>query len=102
MHAAWVADMMKELLERDTQKILQIQLFVLGNYLSSTTKQGDVTTIGKRITMTYCGGVPWYTHPSPPQNKAMNAENLIRSKIEDRKGYTVVSCKSTDLLLDSC
>jgi hypothetical protein len=79
--------MMKELLERDTHKILQIQLFILGNYLSSATRQGDITTIGKRITMTY---------------KAMNAENLIRSKIEDRKGYTVVSCKSADLLLDSC
>ncbi|KAH8653957.1 hypothetical protein BGZ60DRAFT_386823 [Tricladium varicosporioides] len=76
MHSAWVADMMMELLKRDTDGILDIQLFVLGNYISSQTKAGDVTRLGMRIKMTYNG---------------MNAETLIRSEIEGRNGRTAVS-----------
>ncbi|PVH68769.1 hypothetical protein DL98DRAFT_205439 [Cadophora sp. DSE1049] len=76
LHSAWVGDMMKELLKKDTDKILDIQLFVLGDYISSKTEPGDVNPLGKRIKMTY---------------KAMNAEDLIRSEIDGRKGRTVVS-----------
>ncbi|KAM0132883.1 hypothetical protein ACHAP3_006172 [Botrytis cinerea] len=76
LHSAWVGDMMKELLKKDTDKILDIQLFVLGGYISSKTEPGDVKPLGKRIKMTY---------------KAMNAEDLIRSEIDGRKGRTVVS-----------
>ncbi|KAH8650328.1 hypothetical protein BGZ60DRAFT_389188 [Tricladium varicosporioides] len=83
LHSAWVGDMMKELLKKDTDKvslimsqILDIQLFVLGGYISSKTKPGDVRSLGKRIKMTY---------------EAMNAEDLIRSEIDGRKGHTVVS-----------
>jgi hypothetical protein len=60
-------------------QILNIQLFVLGGYISSKTKIGDVKPLGKRIKITY---------------EAINAEDLIRSKIDDRKGCTVVSRKS--------
>lgn len=60
-------------------QILDIQLFVLGSYISSKTKPGDVKPLGKRIKMTY---------------EAMNAEDLIRSEIDGRKGRTVVSRKS--------
>ncbi|KAI9855644.1 MAG: hypothetical protein M1813_009690 [Trichoglossum hirsutum] len=51
LHTAWVADMMKELLTRDTKLILDIQLFVLGNYISSETKAGDIVPLGRRIQM---------------------------------------------------
>lgn len=60
-------------------QILDIQLFVLGDFISSKTKPGDVKTLGKRIKMTY---------------EAINAEDLIRSEIDGRKGRTVVSRKS--------
>ncbi len=55
-----------------------IQLFILGNFLSTETNRGDNTRPGERIKMTY---------------EAMNAENLIKSEIEERKGHTVVSCE---------
>ena len=60
-------------------QILNIQLFVLGGYISSKTKTGDVKRLGKRITM---------------KHEAMNAEGLIRSEIDGKKGRTVVSRKS--------
>jgi hypothetical protein len=78
--------MMKELLTRDTNKILDIQLFVLGNYLSSKTKQGDISWYGQRIKMTF---------------EAMNAKFLIESEIKDRKGHTVVSCEPSLLIFCS-
>ncbi|KAK0635962.1 hypothetical protein B0T17DRAFT_517754 [Bombardia bombarda] len=68
--------MMMELLKRDTDGILDIQLFVLGNYISNQTEPGDVARLGTRIKMTYDG---------------MNAETLIRSEIKGREGRTVVS-----------
>ncbi|KAI9767639.1 MAG: hypothetical protein M1840_005510 [Geoglossum simile] len=75
-HSGWVADMMKELLERDTDRILDIKLFVLGNYISAQTRQGDIVSLGERLSKTY---------------EAMDVEDLIRSEIRGRKGHTVIS-----------
>lgn len=72
---------MMELLRRDTDQMLHIQLFVLGNYLSSTTKLGATVPIGKRIIKTY---------------GAMNAKELIKSGIEGRRGSTVISLCAND------
>lgn len=72
---------MIDLLARDTNKILDIQLFVLGNYVSIETKRGDIVYPGDRISITY--GV-------------MNSESLIKSEIEGRKGRTVVSLCTND------
>jgi len=85
IHAAWVADMMMELLRRDTDQILQIQLFVLDNYLSSRTEPGTTTSLGKRIDATYA---------------AMNVEKLIKSGIRGRKGSTVISLCANDETCD--
>ncbi|KAI9784310.1 MAG: hypothetical protein M1839_002371 [Geoglossum umbratile] len=76
LHSGWVADMMKELLERDTDRILDIKLFVLGDYISAQTRQGDIASLGERLSKTY---------------EAMDVENLIRSEIRGRKGHTVIS-----------
>ncbi|KKY22692.1 putative ferric-chelate reductase [Phaeomoniella chlamydospora] len=81
LHAAWVADMMKELLRRDTKRILDIRLFILGNFLSNQTHLGDNARPGERIDMTY---------------KPMDAEDLIESEMECRKGRTVVSLCTND------
>ncbi|KAF2458843.1 hypothetical protein BDY21DRAFT_258314, partial [Lineolata rhizophorae] len=76
LHVAWVADMMDELLEKDTDKILDIQLFVLGKYISIETRPGDIVRIGKRIDVNY---------------RPMDPESLIRKQTESRKGRIVVS-----------
>jgi hypothetical protein len=60
-------------------QILDIQLFVLGRYISSKTKTGDIKPLGKRIKITY---------------ETINAEDLIRSEIDGRKGRMVVSRES--------
>ncbi|OCL05849.1 hypothetical protein AOQ84DRAFT_379187 [Glonium stellatum] len=70
-----VADIIMELLRRDKDKILYIRRFISGNYVLTKTKRGDVMPRRERISNTY---------------DVINAESLISSKIEGRKGRTVV------------
>lgn len=86
IHAAWVADMMMELLRRDTNQILHIQLFVLGNYLDSTTEPGTTKSLGTRIQATYA---------------EMNAEGLIEFEIEGQRGSAVISLCANDETCDN-
>jgi len=71
--------MLETMLTAD-HKILDIQLFVLDNFISRGATHGSIVHMGdhRRIKVTYEG---------------LDAENLIRSEIKDRKGQTVVSCK---------
>ncbi|KAF2806348.1 uncharacterized protein BDZ99DRAFT_479610 [Mytilinidion resinicola] len=82
LQTAWVADRMQHLLkEQDTGRILNIRLFVRGNFLSKETRRGDYKQIGERIDITY---------------NAINAKELIRAEFKIRKGLTVVSLCTND------
>jgi len=59
--------------------VLNIWLFVLGNYLSSTTMPGATVSNRKRLQTTYTG---------------IDLDKLIKNEIEGRTGSTVISCKS--------
>ncbi|KIW79846.1 hypothetical protein Z517_06461 [Fonsecaea pedrosoi CBS 271.37] len=86
LHAAWVADMMKDLLNEDRDRILDIKLFVVGFFLSVHTNRGDTAQLGKRINIVY---------------QAMDAENLINSEVENRHpGRIVVSLCTNDEMSD--
>jgi len=71
--------MLEAMLTAD-HEILNIQLFVLDNFISRGAIHGSIVYMGdhRRIKVTYEG---------------LDAENLIRSEINDRRGRTVVSCK---------
>ncbi|KAH7111064.1 hypothetical protein B0J11DRAFT_573287 [Dendryphion nanum] len=62
-------------------QILDIRLFVQGNFLSRETRRGNYQQIGERIDMTYdaLGG------------ENVGVEELIKAEMKDRKGLTVVS-----------
>ncbi|EXJ56217.1 uncharacterized protein A1O5_12673 [Cladophialophora psammophila CBS 110553] len=86
LHAAWVADMMKVLLAKDTNRVLDIKLFVVGRFLSPHTHKGDIAQLGERIKVIY---------------QAMDVENLIHSEVGDRQGRTVVSLCTDDETSDT-
>lgn len=60
-------------------QILDIHLFVVSNFISAKTQKGHYEPLGERIDILY---------------DTMDPESLISSEIQDRKGRTVVSCKS--------
>ncbi|KAH9905233.1 ferric reductase transmembrane component 3 [Xylariomycetidae sp. FL2044] len=76
IQTAWVADQMQKLLERDTDRILDIHLFVSGNFLSSETNPGDRRQVGERIHMLY---------------NALDIEIIVKAQVEQRKGDMVIS-----------
>ncbi|CZR58393.1 uncharacterized protein PAC_08285 [Phialocephala subalpina] len=69
---------MTDLLEQDSEYILDIRLFVVGNYITKGAEHGMVGRISThdRIIVNYRG---------------LDVENLIRSELEGRKGQSVVS-----------
>ncbi|KAF2752452.1 hypothetical protein EJ05DRAFT_345599 [Pseudovirgaria hyperparasitica] len=73
---AWVQETMQSLLARDRNMILNIQLFVCGEFLSRKTVKGDIKRLGLRITPTFC---------------AMDTPCVIAHELHERKGRTIVS-----------
>jgi len=69
---------MTDLLEQDSKYILDIRLFVTGNYITKGAEHGMLGRVGThgRIMVNYRG---------------LDVENLIRSEIEGRKGRSVIS-----------
>ncbi|KAI9767709.1 MAG: hypothetical protein M1839_004370 [Geoglossum umbratile] len=59
-----------------SMRILDIKLFILGDYISAQTRQGEIASLGERLSKTY---------------ETMDIENLIRFEIRGRKGHTVIS-----------
>lgn len=59
-------------------QILDIKLFVVGKFLSTTTHRGDTVRPGERINIKY---------------QAMDSEQLTNTEIQKLTGRTVVSCK---------
>ncbi|KAF2752706.1 ferric reductase transmembrane component 3 [Pseudovirgaria hyperparasitica] len=76
LHMAWVQETMQSLLARDRDLILNIQLFVCGEFLSRKTVKGDIKRLGLRITQTFC---------------AMDTPCVIAHELHERKGRTIVS-----------
>ncbi len=58
--------------------MLNVQLHILGNFISKATKYGDTSRYGvhSRIKLTY---------------EALDSESLIKSEIQGRKGRMVIS-----------
>ncbi|KAH6696565.1 hypothetical protein BKA61DRAFT_741711 [Leptodontidium sp. MPI-SDFR-AT-0119] len=77
-HLQWVEQWMTDLLEQDSEYVLDIRLFVTGNYITNGAEHGKVGRVGRhdRIIVNYRG---------------LDVENLIRSEIEGRKGRSVIS-----------
>ncbi|KAH7031024.1 uncharacterized protein B0I36DRAFT_288807 [Microdochium trichocladiopsis] len=77
-HRFWVKEWMNEMLALDTDYILDIRLFIRGDYLSQQTSQGTVQQLGShnRITLTYT---------------SMDPESIIQTELSTRKGRTLVS-----------
>lgn len=65
-------------LDANVVQILDIHLFVVGGFLSSTTPRGHHAQLGERIDMTYA---------------AMDAGCLIESELKSKMGGVVVSCR---------
>lgn len=53
VHLAYVADRMQELLSQDKDRVLEIHIYVLSDYVSQYTQAGDLVSLGERIGMTY-------------------------------------------------
>ncbi|KAG4410826.1 hypothetical protein IFR04_016035 [Cadophora malorum] len=64
-HLQWVGQWMTDLLEQDSEYVLDIRLFVTGNYITNGAEHVNY--------------------------RGLDVENLIRSEIEGRKGRSVIS-----------
>ncbi|GAB1319498.1 hypothetical protein MFIFM68171_09708 [Madurella fahalii] len=86
IQTAWVADRMQQLLKQDTDKILDIHIYVLGNFLSRVTDQGDYVQLGERIDMTY---------------GPLHIREVINDEMKQRKGRTAISVCTDDETSDA-
>ncbi|KAI1382492.1 uncharacterized protein F4822DRAFT_435527 [Hypoxylon trugodes] len=84
IQTAWVADRMQMLLKSDTDRVLDIRIFILGDFLSPVeTSRGDCKKLGKRISMRY---------------DALPVEEVLHQELQRRKGQTVISlCTNTKM-----
>ena len=60
-------------------QILDVHLYVVGNFLSESIARGQHIELGERIDMTY---------------DSWNVKEVIKSEMKQRKGHTVISRKS--------
>ncbi|KAH7304389.1 hypothetical protein B0I35DRAFT_495104 [Stachybotrys elegans] len=79
VHMAWVADRMIELTSQDVSQILNIQIYVLSDYLSLETKEGSRIPRGDlEIDVTY---------------KAMNVDSIVKQESGQRQGRLAILSK---------
>ncbi|KAF4451421.1 FAD-binding domain-containing protein [Fusarium austroafricanum] len=86
IQTALVADRMQQLLKQDTDRILDIHIHVMGNFLSRVTDQGDYVQLGERIDMTY---------------GPLQVRDVIEKEMRQRKGRTVISVCTDDRMSDA-
>ncbi|KAI9656458.1 MAG: hypothetical protein M1821_004664 [Bathelium mastoideum] len=85
-HKDWVEDMMNDLLSLDIEFILEINVFVLGEFKEDTTLLGDVYYPHKR-------------NPNEPYRviynySAMNVETLLQQELQEHTGRAVLVSKT--------
>ncbi|KAK7421009.1 hypothetical protein QQZ08_010130 [Neonectria magnoliae] len=86
VQTAWVADRMQQLLGEDTGRILDIHIYVLGDFLSRVIDQGDYVQLGERIDMTY---------------GPMDIEEVLNIELKQKKGNTAISVCADDKMSDA-
>ncbi|KAI6365117.1 hypothetical protein MCOR25_005510 [Pyricularia grisea] len=75
VHLAYVADRMQELLSQDKDRVLEIHIYVLSDYVSQYTQAGDLVSLGERIGMTY---------------GALDVTDVLDLEISQRKGRIAI------------
>ncbi|PQE18237.1 ferric-chelate reductase protein [Rutstroemia sp. NJR-2017a WRK4] len=79
-HCDWVANWLTQLLDKDTQYIVKIHTYVIGDYITEGLRYGVDGDGGTHNRVKWHGGM-------------LNVEDIIRKKLGKRTGKTMIICK---------